>query len=157
MSNTPTKEIDLTATEIVDNFKRIVNEIHIIKHTMIKLLGDVNNCMVYNETINTILEEAEIAGPNENPETLATLIVDREEKADKLFKKIMKVTQEFSNQTRDMTDFQKLDKFHDDFINAFGELEHNGIGVNINFTKIFGDHMLKYIHKKKIYQNYRSL
>ena len=57
MSSTPTKEIDLTATEIVDNFKRIVNEIHIIKHTMIKLLGDVNNCMVYNETINAILEE----------------------------------------------------------------------------------------------------
>ena len=87
MSNTPTKEIDLTATEIVDNFKRIVNEIHIIKHTMIKLLGDVNNCMVYNETINAILEEAEIAAPNEIPETVATLIVDREEKADKLFKK----------------------------------------------------------------------
>ena len=55
---------------------------------------------------------------------------------------------------KDMTDFKKLEKFHDDFINAFGELEHNGIGVNTNFTKIFGDHMLKYIHKKKIYQNY---
>tara|TARA_Y100000593_G_scaffold94502_1_gene193869 strand:- start:485 stop:841 length:357 start_codon:yes stop_codon:yes gene_type:complete len=108
MSNTPTKEIDLTATEIVENFKRIVNEIHIIKHTMIKLLGDVNNCMVYNETINAILEEAEIAAPNEIPETVATLIVDREEKADKLFKKIMKVTQEFSNQTKDMTDFQRI-------------------------------------------------
>ena len=45
-------------------------------------------------------------------------------------------------------------KFHNDFINAFGELESNGIGVNTDFTKIFGDHMLKYIHKKKIYQNY---
>ena len=55
---------------------------------------------------------------------------------------------------KDMTDFNKLDKFHDDFINAFGELESNGIGVNTDFTKIFGDHMLKYIHKKKIYQNY---
>ena len=55
---------------------------------------------------------------------------------------------------KDMTDFNKLENFHDDFINAFGELESNGIGVNTDFTKIFGDHMLKYIHKKKIYQNY---
>ncbi len=55
---------------------------------------------------------------------------------------------------KDMTDFNKLGKFHDEFINAFGELESNGIGVNTDFTKIFGDHMLKYIHKKKIYQNY---
>ena len=37
---------------------------------------------------------------------------------------------------------------------AFGELESNGIGVNTDFTKIFGNHMLKYIYKKKIYQNY---
>ena len=55
---------------------------------------------------------------------------------------------------KDMTDFNKLENFHDDFVNAFGELESNGIGVNTDFTKIFGDHMLKYIHKKKIYQNY---
>ena len=45
-------------------------------------------------------------------------------------------------------------KFHDDFKNAFGELEKNGIGVNTDFTQIFGEHMLKYIHNKKIYQNY---
>jgi len=45
-------------------------------------------------------------------------------------------------------------KFHKDFVNAFGELESNGIGVNTDFTKIFGEHMLKYIHNKKIYQNY---
>ena len=45
-------------------------------------------------------------------------------------------------------------KFHDDFKNAFGELEKNGIGVNTDFTQIFGAHMLKYIHNKKIYQNY---
>ena len=45
-------------------------------------------------------------------------------------------------------------KFHEDFIKAFGELELNGIGVNTDFTQIFGDHMLKYIHQKKIYQNY---
>ena len=45
-------------------------------------------------------------------------------------------------------------KFHKDFVNAFGELEKNGIGVNTDFTKIFGEHMLKYIHNKKIYQNY---
>jgi len=55
---------------------------------------------------------------------------------------------------KDMTDFNKLENFHNDFVNAFGELESNGIGVNTDFTKIFGDHMLKYIHKKKIYQNY---
>ena len=53
-----------------------------------------------------------------------------------------------------MVDFKKLKKFHDDFKTAFGELELNGIGVNTDFTQIFGDHMLKYIHKKKIYQNY---
>jgi len=45
-------------------------------------------------------------------------------------------------------------KFHKDFVNAFGELESNGIGVNTDFTKIFGEHMLKYIKNKKIYQNY---
>ena len=45
-------------------------------------------------------------------------------------------------------------KFHNDFVNAFGELESNGIGVNTDFTKIFGEHMLKYIKNKKIYQNY---
>ena len=70
-----------------------------------------------------------------------------------LDKMIEQVCQNVPHYT-DMTDFQKLDKFHDDFINAFGELESNGIGVNTDFTKIFGDHMLKYIHKKKIYQNY---
>ena len=49
---------------------------------------------------------------------------------------------------------EHFEKFHNDFKNAFGELELNGIGVNTDFTKIFGDHMLKYIHQKKIYQNY---
>jgi len=53
-----------------------------------------------------------------------------------------------------MYDFAKLQNFHHDFVTAFGELESNGIGVNTDFTKIFGDHMLKYIYKKKIYQNY---
>ena len=47
-----------------------------------------------------------------------------------------------------------FEKFHNDFIKAFGDIEMNGIGVNTDFTKIFGEHMLKYIHKKKIYQNY---
>ncbi len=108
MSDTSTEEINLTASEIVDNFRRLVNEMHIIKHTMLKLLGDVNSCMVYNETISAILEEAEIAGPDEIPTTVATLILDREKKADTLFKNIMKVTQEFSNQTQDITDFQRI-------------------------------------------------
>ena len=49
---------------------------------------------------------------------------------------------------------EHFEKFHNDFKKAFGELELNGIGVNQDFTKIFGDHMLKYIHQKKIYQNY---
>ena len=100
---------------------------------MIKLLGDVNNCMVYNETINTILEEAEIAAPNEIPETVATLIVDREEKADKLFKKIMKVTQEFSNQTKDMTDFQRIF----DEANINDDMAHTAFKMSISYQFLY--------------------
>ena len=69
---------------------------------------------------------------------------------DKMIEQLCENVPHYTN----MVDFKKLKKFHDDFKTAFGELELNGIGVNTDFTQIFGDHMLKYIHKKKIYQNY---
>ena len=69
---------------------------------------------------------------------------------DKMIEQLCESVPHYTN----MVDFKKLKKFHDDFKTAFGELELNGIGVNTDFTQIFGDHMLKYIHKKKIYQNY---
>ena len=108
MSEPSIKEVDITATEIVDNFQKIANELGLIKHTMIKLLSDVNYCVVCNETIANILEEAEIAGPDEIPATVDGLIKDRNKKADRLFKKIMNVTKEFSKQSQDMIDLQKI-------------------------------------------------
>ena len=44
--------------------------------------------------------------------------------------------------------------FHNEFCNAFAKLEQNGIGVNTNIISTFGHHVAKYIHDKKIYQNY---
>ena len=69
---------------------------------------------------------------------------------DKMIEQLCEEVPKYPNQTYG----EHFEKFHNDFKNAFGELESNGIGVNTDFTKIFGDHMLKYIHKKKIYQNY---
>ena len=69
---------------------------------------------------------------------------------DKMIEQLCEEVPKYPNQTYG----EHFEKFHNDFKNAFGELELNGIGVNTDFTKIFGDHMLKYIYKKKIYQNY---
>ena len=44
--------------------------------------------------------------------------------------------------------------FHNEFCNAFAKLEQNGIGVNTNIISTFGHQVAKYIHDKKLYQNY---
>ena len=53
-----------------------------------------------------------------------------------------------------MLDYEKFTKFHDDFTNAFYNIERNGIGVNTNFISTFGHKYTKYIHDKKVFQNY---
>ena len=50
--------------------------------------------------------------------------------------------------------YKSFFKFHNEFCNAFAKLEQNGIGVNTNIISTFGHHVAKYIHEKKIYQNY---
>ena len=47
-----------------------------------------------------------------------------------------------------------FDAFHKEFCNAFAKLEQNGIGVNTNIISTFGHQVAKYIHDKKLYQNY---
>ncbi len=50
--------------------------------------------------------------------------------------------------------YKSFFKFHNEFCNAFAKLEQNGIGVNTNIISTFGHQMAKYIHDKKLYQNY---
>ena len=50
--------------------------------------------------------------------------------------------------------YKSFFKFHNEFCNAFAKLEQNGIGVNTNIISTFGHHVAKYIHDKKLYQNY---
>ena len=49
---------------------------------------------------------------------------------------------------------EEFEAFHKEFCNAFDKLEQNGIGVNTNIISTFGHHVAKYIHDKKLYQNY---
>lgn len=44
--------------------------------------------------------------------------------------------------------------FQSYYHNAFYSIEKNGIGVNQNFLKVFGDKYKSSIHDKKVYQNY---
>ena len=44
--------------------------------------------------------------------------------------------------------------FQSYYHNAFYSIEKNGIGVNENFLKVFGDKYKSSIHDKKVYQNY---
>ena len=53
-----------------------------------------------------------------------------------------------------MLNYEKFTKFHDDFTNAFYNIERNGIGVNTDFISTFGHKYAKYIHDKKVFQNY---
>ena len=48
----------------------------------------------------------------------------------------------------------ELQLFHDEFCEAFTKIELNGIGVNTNIISTFGHQVAKYIHDKKLYQNY---
>ena len=49
---------------------------------------------------------------------------------------------------------EEFEAFHKEFCNAFAKLEQNGIGVNTNIVSTFGHQIVKYIHDKKLYQNY---
>ena len=53
-----------------------------------------------------------------------------------------------------MLNYEKFTKFHDDFTDAFYNIERNGIGVNTDFIAIFGHKYAKYIYDKKVFQNY---
>ena len=65
-----------------------------------------------------------------------------------------KIMEEMDYQDDDLDITPELQLFHDEFTKAFTLIELNGIGVNTNIISTFGHRMAKYIHDRKIYQNY---
>jgi len=65
-----------------------------------------------------------------------------------------KIMEEMDYQDDDLSITPELQLFHDEFTKAFTLIELNGIGVNTNIISTFGHRMAKYIHERKIYQNY---
>jgi hypothetical protein len=65
-----------------------------------------------------------------------------------------KIMEEMDYQDDDLPITPELQLFHDEFTKAFTLIELNGIGVNTNIISTFGHRMAKYIHDRKIYQNY---
>ena len=65
-----------------------------------------------------------------------------------------KIMEEMNYQDDDLDITPELQLFHDEFTRAFTLIELNGIGVNTNIISTFGHQVAKYIHDKKLYQNY---
>ena len=65
-----------------------------------------------------------------------------------------KIMEEMNYQDDDLDITPELQLFHDEFTKAFTLIELNGIGVNTNIISTFGHQVAKYIHDKKLYQNY---
>ena len=65
-----------------------------------------------------------------------------------------KIMEEMDYQDDDLDITPELQLFHDEFTKAFTLIELNGIGVNTNIISTFGHRIAKYIHDRKIYQNY---
>ena len=65
-----------------------------------------------------------------------------------------KIMEEMDYQDDDLSITPELQLFHDEFTKAFTLIELNGIGVNTNIISTFGHRIAKYIHDRKIYQNY---
>ena len=65
-----------------------------------------------------------------------------------------KIMEEMNYQDDDLDITPELQLFHDEFTRVFTLIELNGIGVNTNIISTFGHQVAKYIHDKKLYQNY---
>ena len=71
-----------------------------------------------------------------------------------LQKIIENLKQDISPWTKHIPFTKEFKVFHDEFTKAFGLIELNGIGVNTNLISTFGHQMARYVHDKKLYQNY---
>ena len=67
---------------------------------------------------------------------------------------LQKIMEKMDYQDDDLEVTPELQLFHDEFTKAFTLIELNGIGVNTNIISTFGHQVAKYIHDKKLYQNY---
>ena len=108
MNNKKTTSTDLTNKLIIENIKVITHDMRIIKQSLLKLMGDVNYCVTQGDVISQILEESQIAGKNEIPDLVETIIDEREIKVKNIFEEILEQVEKVKKDDDGLSELKKL-------------------------------------------------
>ena len=104
----PSNKKELTDRLIIENLKVITSDMRMIKHSLFKMMKELDYCLTQNDVITTILEESQIAGKDEIPALVEEVIEEREKQVKGLFEDIMEQVENVSEEDKQLKELKKL-------------------------------------------------